>query len=93
MIYYKHSNFYKKIENKINSLHIVSLINKMTHYTELIYTNGDRYVGYLNSFGRPQDQGKIDYSNGNVYKGTFVDGIPEGSCRRILFKWQTTWEM
>ncbi len=48
------------------------LNNKVT------FSNGDIYTGALNASLRMNGEGKLEYNTGDVYEGTFADGVISG---------------
>lgn len=49
-----------------------------THQGYCKFSDGDRYKGGLNCFGKFQDFGKYTWQNGDFYEGNFVEGEPNG---------------
>ena len=47
------------------------------------FENGDNYNGYFNDKGQPHDDnGKMNYANGDIYKGGFKNGKRDGRGER-----------
>ena len=45
---------------------------------KVTFSNGDIYIGALSTSLRMEGQGRLEYNTGDVYEGSFVDGVISG---------------